>query len=787
GPAVSLVDLLYSTDDGATWNSLASGIDASAEHYSWVVPDVYSTRSFFKVRDHSDTARCSVNERPFSIIPDEVGSLKADYSVNSGFFTAPFDLLITSSVPGSIIYYTLDGSEPTDRSSVYRSPIHVHNDTIRPSYPEINVTSADTAAPPYCYVRTSPFYQEGGVPVLWQRPFSDVDKQTVVRTRVYHPAYGVGPVTTKSYFVHPDAMGGRFPIPVVSLVTDPSNLFDYYKGIYVPGATFEGKSFTGNYCLSGSAFEYPAHLDLFDEAKRKQLSQEIGIRVKGQFIRALGQKPLGLYAKKVYDAAEDDFRYEVFPDNLQPGTGTVMKEYKRLLLRQNGEQWSTWENTMCQDALAQSLLDHCNVKTQAYRPSLVYLNGEFWGIHNIREMIDEENLSRLYDLHEDSIIIMEDNLDGFTETPFQLTHGRTGDDQSFMDLRNYLFAQNMNDSARLAYVGERMDLDNFTDYWIATIYLGKVNSAHNQAYWRTRTPDSLAFSRLGHDGRWRWLAFDFDNAFNYLPLDNFQYAVLLVHDDILIHLFENESYVKTFVNRYCDLVNSSFKPSHVLGKIDGFRDMLEPVIPYQIARWGRPLSMSRWYYGLDLFRQYAIGRPAVALDHVRQQFNLPSKYNLTVDVSIVRSGYIRVNSLLINEALPGVDSMVYPWSGTYFTSVPVTVSAYPMPGYEFSHWLETGDTLPTITVDAASDITRTAVFRSLIPEAPGYIFPNPVRAGQEVHLRGTCDFTVLTSDGKLVLDAKDKDSFSTSGLPAGVYILRVTGQKSDRLVVTDKD
>jgi hypothetical protein len=407
-------------------------------------------------------------------------------------------------------------------------------------------------------------------------------------------------------------------------------------------------------------------------------------------------------------------------------------------------------------------------------------------LHNIREVNDEEDISRNYNITEDSLVIMEDNLDKTAETPFLLMKGNPGDDQSFFSMRDYVWYCDKSTDAPLDSIDKMMDVDNFTDYWIGTIYLGKTTSAHNQMYWRIRTPEGLNTSQLGHDGRWRWTAFDFDNAMFWDTLDNFNVAPYYVYDDILIHLWEFEGYRKRFVDRFCDLVNSSFVPDRIVQRIDEFQDRIAPAMQYHIDRWRTPRSIADWEVGMDGMRDYAHNRPAHALTHMQQKFALPGSYNLTLNISEQGAGYVGVNSLLIKEDLPGVDSLnLYPWTGTYFTSVPVTITAYPLPGYVFDHWLETGDTLAKIIVDAATSINRTAVFSKENQPEPTFValYPNPVKWGESVRLNQSCEFYIYSSDGRECMHEQNAVEFSTVKLSPGSYYIRIVGGAVDRLIV----
>src|SRR5690625_6836775 len=80
--------------------------------------------------------------------------------------------------------------------------------------------------------------------------------------------------------------------------------------------------------------------------------------------------------------------------------------------------------------------------------------------------------------------------------------------------------------------------------------------------------------------------------------------------------------------------------------------------------------------------------------HMRSQltdaFSLGGSRSLTVDVSDPSAGYVRVNSVDLLPSTPGVDEDPYPLSGTYFRSVPVTLTARPALGYRFVAWAGLG-------------------------------------------------------------------------------------------------
>src|SRR5699024_1545438 len=135
-----------------------------------------------------------------------------------------------------------------------------------------------------------------------------------------------------------------------------------------------------------------------------ELSQNAGLRIHGGTSRGASQKSLRLYAKSEYDN-EDSFNYEFFNDLKTKNSNQNMTSFKRLLLRNSGNDRT---QTMFNDGLIQNLISTLNtVDTQAYQPSIVFINGEYYGIQNIRERMDEYYLADHYGLKLDEVAILK--------------------------------------------------------------------------------------------------------------------------------------------------------------------------------------------------------------------------------------------------------------------------------------------------------------------------------------------------------------------------------------------
>ncbi|MDP6908323.1 MAG: CotH kinase family protein, partial [Flavobacteriales bacterium] len=203
-----------------------------------------------------------------------------------------------------------------------------------------------------------------------------------------------------SFFIHP-SLGNRYSVSVVSIITDSLNLFSYDTGIYVPGITHDnnpqggGAWGTGNFHESGQIWERTCHMQLFDESGDLQLSQDLGMRIHGTGSRGLPQKSLRFYAREQY--GENKIEQEIFPELDEDA-------FDVLVMRNMGQDYKTG---VAQDVLANEVIKPLDQARLAYRPVVAFVNGEYWGIHNLRERFDKHFISQFHELDKDSIDMIE--------------------------------------------------------------------------------------------------------------------------------------------------------------------------------------------------------------------------------------------------------------------------------------------------------------------------------------------------------------------------------------------
>jgi len=626
------------------------------------------------------------------------------FSLDSGIYTNDQIIEISTEVAGGIIRYTLDGSEPTTNAPIYSGAITV---SVRSATANLSLIPTNLDPNP------GPPYYEG-----WQPPQGDVFRFRTVRAKVFVPGSTPSKAATRSYVITP-AGASRYTLPIMSINTDDKNFFDPDIGIYVKGNN-------NNYFQDGSAWERPASLEMISTNGTVQFQNNVGIRLHGTTSVSRPRKSLRIYMRD-----PTTLNYQVFPDK-------AVNKYNTFIMRSGGNDWG---NTIFRDAFTQSLISHLKVDRQYSRPVVVFLNGEYWGVHHIRDRFDEGYILNHYGLGENEFIQMEADL---AVSP-QLVYDRGYEPMKadFYDLFNFLNVQRVVSSSNYEQVKARIDIDNYIDYLSTEIYSGNTDwPGNNIKLWRSVSTNTAPNAPYGHDARWRFMIYDTDLGmgadFTYVPghsefadYNSLEHAAAAngVHFSnqtnatlMFRRLLENNEFRASFVSRFSDHLNSAFLASRVTNQHAIMAAKLAPEMEEHTRRWRQPVD---WNKDLKRVRDYATLRTDAVWGHLQEFFNLDGRRSVSVNVSDINEGFVQVNSIEVTPALPGVSASVYPWSGSYFTNTTVTLIAKAKPGYMFTKWVDgtTGadvSTDETISFNHTTDSSYTALFEvdqsGLVPQ-----------------------------------------------------------------------
>ena len=625
------------------------------------------------------------------------------FSHNPGIYLNSFELSITYSDNGAVIKYTTNGAEPNDNSPIFSGPILITDRTDDPNvFSMIRTTPLQSADPsdPYDILP-------------WKEPYGNVAKGAVIRAAAFKNG-NVSQSISGSFFVFPQNSPYR-ELPLVSIIVDSLSFFGHDEGIYIPGVNYKNDNESGNYYMRSDEWERSGSFEYFDLNVNGNavISQTVGYRIHGGWTRRAPQKSLRIYARREYGERDLDFKHKLFHYR-------TAASFKRLILRMGGNDF---ELAFLRDASAQYMLSHIkSFDTQAFRSAVVFLNGEFWGLHNIRERHDKHYLNRVYGVDSENI----DLLDFYGGVTSNTLDPGEGDTIAYSRMAAFARNNNLAEKAALDSILKLMDLDSYLDHYAIQMFLGNQDAIYNNhRLWRERVP----FNRnapVGRDGRFRWLIYDLDQIMDIWrddgkgePTFNLIFDPRYATSDLFISLMNNQSVKQSFINRFADLLNSAFLPERTTAVIDSIASTMRPVMDAQVKRWRNPAGWGTdyratgWENQIERLRNNYAVKPAVFRNTVRDYFSAGNDRSVTLK-SDTAYGFIKINSMTVDSKLPRTGSQVYPWSGSYFANVPITVSGVGKPYYRIEKWIvnETEFENPVLTIDLSSEkpYTIEAVF-----------------------------------------------------------------------------
>lgn len=651
-------------------------------------------------------------------------SLEApEFSHASGLYSSTINVSLSTNVQNATIVYTLDGSEP-DINNLGGSSYQYKNE-----YPHAigmspgpllsqNYSSFTYTSPIAIDDRTNEVGQisrKNSVPFELYIPPNPVRKGTVLRAKVY--VNGKGSRTrTRNYFIWPD--GNPYKVPITALTTYEGNLFEYVNGIYTPGKTFDDwradnpninqavNPNNSNFGQSGIDWERNVNVQLFDTDMNSVLNQDAGIRIHGNSSRIHNIKNLRLYARSEYDE-ENEFEFRLFDQQIPESPNPYNNDFKRILLRGDGG------GAIANDVVFNRLMQPFFYGVTRIQTTVDFINGEFFGISALRDRFDQHHLANNFDLDSDNIDIVN-CLGTCTEE-----EGDRNADNQLRDLFGYIKDNDLSVAANYQYVVDRFDVDSYINHLFLEIF--SEGDSYETKYWRTQTKVNDGFG----DGRWRVYTQDFESAMrSHLNwLQDFLNDSPIHHRGLLSNFMENDDFKNKLLNRFSDLMNTGFTKERVLEIVDFTFNEVAPMLEEDRNRAPRNQfylvtdkdNLQDWIQGREatVTLPEKIDRHTLFRDQLKTAFNLNSIVDVELRLSYLNAGYIKINTVNINNATPGVPEKAYPWSGKYFEGIPITLEAFDYPGFTFSNWsgnVNDNDSNRKITINPTGNINIQAVY-----------------------------------------------------------------------------
>jgi hypothetical protein len=512
---------------------------------------------------------------------------------------------------------------------------------------------------------------------------------TVLRARIFENEKLPGKVITKTYFIDEE-----ISIPVIAITSPPAALFDNKIGIY--DNTFKER-------------EIPIHFEFFEADGTPGFQLNAGLRLSGQLSSFYAQKSFTVSAKDKYGT--DAIDYPVFPQR-------ELNTFASLYLRNAG--FPDNQSTLFREAMIQTLaLNKIDLDGQAYRPAVIFINEQYWGIYNIRDKINTDYLGLIHNLNPDDIDLLEYD---FPVSRYPVI--MNGDDQNYTDLYDYIGSHDLTLEENYQHIENWMDIDEYINYQICEIFADNIIWLdQNVRMWRERKEDK----------KWRWILFDTDYGFgmpNQLSTgytnNTLEFATNPVNGEIappwatLIfrHLLNNEVFKTKFIQKYAVYLNTIFYPDSVLSLINKLQGVISPEMSRHIARWrngdyGQPImSYGEWLTNVNVMKTFAAHRPQYVKQHIIDYFGLSGTSILTLDVNDPEMGIVKAN---------GIDWHNLGEAAEYFKNVALELVAVPKVGYRFVNWQGSVNQFDNpLTINSLEDsLTISAVFEpvsiNLIP------------------------------------------------------------------------
>jgi hypothetical protein len=529
---------------------------------------------------------------------------KPSFSVSGGRYSSTVQVSVSHTNSAAEIRYTTDGSEPTSNSSKFE------------------------------------------VPIL-------VSLTQTLKAKAFLSGFLPGETETQTYFINEHT----FSLPVVSISTRPDYLYDNTIGIYIEGTNGVAGYCSNNRLNWNQDWDRHAVFEYYDVNGTRLFDQSVDIRIGGNCSRNQAQKSFAIKARDKYGS--NIMNYKFF-DNKS------INQFGGLMLRNAGNDFNV---TMFRDAFMQALpVGQMDVDYMEYQPAILYLNGQYMGIQNIREKIDADFIESNFNVDKDDLDLIE-----------TYENALEGSSDAYTDYKDALAGMNRTTPAAYAFIDQHIDVQEFINYLVTEIYLANTDwPGNNMKFWRDASVN----------GKFRWILWDTDFGFALNPAQSWPTHPTLTFATAtngpqwpnppwstqhIRMLLENPIFRARFIQTMNTALNTTFHPDRVISIINQFQSRIANEMPYHKARWWG--DMNGWNAEVQRLRDFATVRNTYMRQHMAEFFGLSGTVNLSTEVK-QGEGKFRMNDVTADGTT----------TQPYFRNLPVQLEPVPAMGYVFKEW-----------------------------------------------------------------------------------------------------
>lgn len=506
---------------------------------------------------------------------------------------------------------------------------------------------------------------------------------------IHYTLDGTSPTVASPIYTNPITVSSTKVLKAITVSSDPEVLtsFERFNTYFInvsytmPVVSMSGTQLTN--LANGDGYLEPTGSVEYFDLNKKRTAKSYGMFNKhGQDSWVLSQRSIDFVSRDEmgYNNALKEKFFAI----------TDRDEFQRIIFRAAGDDNypadhnpSNAGSAHIRDAYVHNLAKTggLDLDVRTATKVIMYINGQYWGIYDIRERADDHDFTDYY-YNQDKYNIQ------YIET-WGNTWAEYGGDQALTDwetLYDYIMSHNMAIQSNFDYVKSQYDAESLVDYVLVNVFTVCSDWLnYNTGWWRGLNTD-------GTHKRWGYALWDNDATFghyiNYtgIPNKNADAAPCDIetgwlsdpegHLLVLDKLRQNATFNQYYINRSIDLMNTTFNCENMIHHLDSTQSLLEPEMPAHVARWNG--TISEWNSNVDQLRNFIVDRCAYMPSGLIACYDLTGPYNLVIKTEPEGAGSIKLNSILHDADLP--------WSGTYFGGIRTFFTATADTDYVFRYW-----------------------------------------------------------------------------------------------------
>ena len=327
-----------------------------------------------------------------------------------------------------------------------------------------------------------------------------------------------------------------------------------------------------------------ADLEFFDPEYNEYFYRNTQIKLGGNWTLGYPQRTFNLNFNKDENGKKNEkVKEHVFKEREQRGDKSQpLTKLTRFRLHNGGNAFES--STRINDAILQTIMKDSKASTTGYRPSIVYINGEYWGLMSIREHYKNVYFSDNYGIDKDNVITYD------LKGDWSINDGdETIGQKKLKEMNDYLSNHDFtNEETYQTFLNQYLDVDSFLDVVLAHAYAGNwdfIGNFNNLKMWTVAESNS---DSIYEDGRFRFVIHDADFAFTDYQNPLYPYhANTYTKFPLLNKLMDNSSFRTKLYRRSKELMDDILSTYHCIDTMNKMIDEVRPYHNYSALRWGQ--------------------------------------------------------------------------------------------------------------------------------------------------------------------------------------------------------